>query len=119
MTRQHENGGVALIEELESTLRDAFRSLSRHLHPDKQSGRAGSDATADFQLLKVSLSLSRSLARSLSHTLTRTLSLKLAKETLEDSKARAQYLKKLGAFRRNVVRVPWSFSSAINKQRQK
>ena len=94
VTRQHENGGVAVIEELEGSLRDAFRALSRHLHPDKQSGRAGSDATADFQLLK------------------------LAKETLEDTKTRTQYLKKLGAFRRNVVRVPWSFSSAIKKQQQ-
>ena len=103
VTRQHENGGVAVIEELEASLRDAFRSLSRHLHPDKQSGRdlAGIDdatakgkATADFQLLK------------------------LAKETLEDGKARARYLKKLGAFRRNAVRVPWSFSSAMMQQQR-
>ena len=41
--------------------------------------------------------------------------LKLSKETLEDGKARARYLKKLGAFRRNAVRVPWSFSSAMKQ----
>lgn len=103
VTRQHENGGVGAVEELETSVRDAFRSLSRHLHPDKQSGRdpAGTDdatskskATADFQLLK------------------------LAKESLGDGKARARYLKKLGAFRRNAVRVPWSFSSAMRQQQK-
>jgi hypothetical protein len=90
VVRWHEDGGVGAIEQLEEALQKAFRSLSRTLHPDKQPDRAGK-ATADFQLLK------------------------LSKETLEDGKARARYLKKLGAFRRNAVRVPWSFSSAMKQ----
>ena len=86
VTRQHENGMSA---DLEESLQKAFRNLSRGLHPDKQQGRDGAKATADFQLLK------------------------LAKETLGVEKDRGRYLKKLGAFRRTAVRVPWSFSGAM------
>ena len=78
-----------MTADLEESLSKAFRNLSRGLHPDKQQGRDGAKATADFQLLK------------------------LAKETLGEEKDRGRYLKKLGAFRRTAVRVPWSFSSAM------
>ena len=82
--RQHDDDDCA---KLDSGLKEAFRALSKSLHPDKQPGRDNAKATADFQLLK------------------------LAKETLAVERDRGRYLQKLGAFRRTAVRVPWSFSS--------
>ena len=82
--RQHDDDDCA---KLDGGLKEAFRALSKSLHPDKQPGRDNAKATADFQLLK------------------------LAKETLAVERDRGRYLQKLGAFRRTAVRVPWSFSS--------
>ena len=72
-------------------LKKQFRILSRALHPDKQPERTQKAATMDFQLLK------------------------LVKDTLGDQRNLSKYLRKLKAFRKSTVQVPWTYAMRHTK----